>query len=80
LFKAVCGCFLVKGFVFVGFQGFSKISYFLVSFPVFQGFILSFFMAMAGLYWFVCVLIVVLVVLLVKGLFLLVSSFVFLEV
>jgi hypothetical protein len=37
-------------------------------------------MAMAGLYWFVCGLIVVLMVLLVKGLFLSVSSFVFLEV
>jgi hypothetical protein len=42
--------------------------------------ILSFFRAMAGLYWFVCSLVVVLMVLLVKGLFLSVSNFVFLEV
>jgi hypothetical protein len=80
LFKVVCNCFLGKGVVFVGFQGFSKINCFLLAFPVFQRFILSFFTDIAGLYWFVCGLVVVLMVLLVKGLFLLFSSFVFLEV
>jgi hypothetical protein len=79
LFKAVCNCFLVKGVVFVGFQSFSKISRFLVVFSVFQERNLSLFSVMHGLFWFVCGLIVVLMVLLVKGLFLLVSSFVFLE-
>jgi hypothetical protein len=47
--------------------------------PVFQGFILSFFMAMAGLFWFVCGLIAVLMILLLNRLFLSVSNFVFLE-
>jgi hypothetical protein len=72
--------FLVKGVVFIGFKSFSKNSWFLMSFPVFQRVILSFFSAINGLYWFVCDLIVVLMVLLVKGLFLSVSNFVFLEV
>jgi hypothetical protein len=79
LFKVVCGCFLVKGVVFVGFQSFSKISCSLAAFPVFQVFILSFFTDINDLFWFVCGLVVVLMVLLLKGLFLLVSSFVFLE-
>jgi hypothetical protein len=74
LFKAVYNCFLVKGFVFVGFQSFSKINCFLVTFPVFQGFILSFFSDINGLYWFVCGLIAVLMILLLKGLFLSVSK------
>jgi len=79
LFKAVCSRFLIKWAVFVGFQNFSKISWFLAVFSVFQGFILSFFIDINGLYWFVCGLIVILMVLLAKGLFLSVSRFVFLE-